>query len=54
MTLKNAVVWDVTYEERYQLLVTANAVSSSLILFTMVLEAICSSETSALNKSHAA
>jgi hypothetical protein len=34
----------------FQLLVTANVVPSSLILFTLMMEAICSSETSVLTR----
>jgi hypothetical protein len=45
VTVKNAVLWDVTV---FQLLVTANVVHSSLIISTLIMEAICSSETSAL------
>jgi hypothetical protein len=36
--------------EKKQLLVTANVVPSSLILFTLMMEAICSSETSILTR----
>jgi hypothetical protein len=35
----------------HQLLVTANVVPSSLILFTLMMEAICCSETSVLTRS---
>jgi hypothetical protein len=59
--MKNAVFWDVTpccscknrhFRETYrlQLLVTVSAVPSSLILFTLLIEAILSYETSVLTR----
>jgi hypothetical protein len=46
--LKNAVFWDVTprgYCKNY-LLIAANVVPGLLILFSLMMEATCSSETS--------
>jgi hypothetical protein len=50
--LENAVFWDVTPRDAFvlQLLVTVNVLRSSLILFTLMMEAIRSSETSVLTK----
>jgi hypothetical protein len=49
VTMKNAIFWDVTPCSVLQLLVTAN-VSNSLILFTLMMEVIHSSETSVLTR----
>jgi hypothetical protein len=60
VTMKNAVLWDVTScgsckNRRFggiyhHLLVTANVVHTSPILVTMMMEAICSPEPSVLTK----
>jgi hypothetical protein len=47
--MKNAVFWDVA-PRGFRLLVTANIVSSSPIFATLMMEAICPSETSILTK----
>jgi hypothetical protein len=54
VTMENVVSWEVLLLSVFHLLVTANVVSSSLILFALMMEAICFSETSVLNKSHRA
>jgi hypothetical protein len=48
--MKNAVFWDVTScgSLRTELLVTANVVASKLILSTLMMKAILSSEASVL------
>jgi hypothetical protein len=43
-----------TLRRRNQLLATANVVPNLLILLALMTEAICSSESSVLNKSHTA
>jgi hypothetical protein len=60
VTMKNVVVWDVVpcgsckkrrfFARVLQLLVTANVVPSSLILFILMTEAIRSPETSVLTR----
>jgi hypothetical protein len=65
--MKNVVFWDVTpcgfrknrrfgetYRNMLQLLLTANTFPSSLILFTLMMEAISSSENFCSYKSHTA
>jgi hypothetical protein len=47
VTMKNAAFWDVT---PFQMLVTANIVLNWLILFTLMMEVICSSKTSILTR----
>jgi hypothetical protein len=51
VTLTNVVFWDVFLCSVLQLLVTANIVSSLLILSTLMMETICSSEASVLTRS---
>jgi hypothetical protein len=54
VTMKNAVFWDVTLcgtlRSVFWLLVTANAVPSSLIIGALMMEAIHSFETSVLTR----
>jgi hypothetical protein len=51
--MKNGVFWDVSCVvlcSMHWLLVTANVVPSSLIPVTLMMEALCSSETSVLTR----
>jgi hypothetical protein len=48
--MKNVIFWDVTLRSVLQFLVTANIVPNSLILFTLMMEMIRSSETSVPTK----
>jgi hypothetical protein len=50
VTMKNAVLWDVTPCGVLRLLVSANVVPTSPILVTLMMEAICSSESSVLTR----
>jgi hypothetical protein len=56
VTMKNAVFWGLTpcgsyiLHSRHHLLVTANVVPSSLILVTLMMQALGSSETSVLTR----
>jgi hypothetical protein len=50
VTMKNAVFWDVFLRSVRRLLVTANVVPSSPILFTLMIEALGSSETFVLTR----
>jgi hypothetical protein len=61
VTVKNAVIWGITscgsyknrrFGECIQLLLTTKVVPSSLILFTLMMEAITLCEISVLTKSH--
>jgi hypothetical protein len=48
VTMKDAVFWDVTPCSIFSLLVTANVVHRAPILVSLMMEAICSFETSVL------